>query len=231
MSSSTETRKKPTSSGSDRQTASPHYVPGTPAAANPALLGYLSMIVGSVALVLYLTDFRSAGNSLAAAIPVMIFSASLFSLIACVWSLIRSEGPEGVMFGLFGTFWLSFSILTVGLDNEWYGQLSNMDQRNAHASFVMTWLLVMVMFTLTTLRMPKAVTLLLVAIDAVFLAMLASILAAAANPEAGDPIYLTIGNIGMTGFIILGVYLFASAMNAATGGKPFPMGKPFLRRR
>ncbi|ATE55006.1 MULTISPECIES: GPR1/FUN34/YaaH family transporter [Actinosynnema] len=210
-------------------TTAEHRSSGT-GADNPALLGLPALITGSLSLVLYLTDFRSAGNSLAASLPVMVLSSGVLSMIATVWAARIGQGHFAAVWGLFSTFWFSFSALTLGLGHDWYGDLANLEQRNAHASFVFAWLIVLTAFTLTTLRLPKSYTILFVGIDLVLLGMFLSIIQAAANPQAGDPAVLTAANLGMFLFIGFSAWIFAGAMNEATGGRPFRLGRPFVKR-
>jgi uncharacterized protein len=93
--------------------------------------------------------------------------------------------------------------------------------------FLLTWLIVIVMLTLATLRLPVAFTAVFVLVD---LALLLLYLAFANASPLGVP---SSGLIKTAGYVVLvfaavGVYLFFDAASVATGGKSLPLGKPLL---
>ena len=93
--------------------------------------------------------------------------------------------------------------------------------------FLIAWLVVVVMLTLATLRLPSAFSVLF---GLVALALLLLLLAYAGASAAGVP---SAGLIKAAGYVVLvfaalGVYLFFGAASAGTGGKGLPLGKPFL---
>lgn len=93
--------------------------------------------------------------------------------------------------------------------------------------FLVTWLVIIVMLTLTTLRLPAAFTAVFALVD---LALLLLLLAFAEASAAGVPSsgLLKTGGYIVLVFAALGVYLFASAASVGTGGKPLPLGPPLL---
>src|SRR5690242_20097879 len=108
-------------------------------AANPMLLGAPAFVVGAVALALFLYGYRSEDNSLAGPMPIMLFCSGLCMFLATTWSVRRGDGPMAAIFGLFTGFWISLTILQVGLTNSWYGRLDLIAQANATANFLLTW--------------------------------------------------------------------------------------------
>jgi succinate-acetate transporter protein len=83
------------------------------------------------------------------------------------------------------------------------------------------------MLTLATLRLPSAFSVLF---GLIALALLLLLLAFAEASAAGVPSsgLLKTGGYVVLIFAALGVYLFFSAASAGTGGKPLPLGTPFM---
>ncbi len=71
------------------------------AAANPALLGVPTFVIGAVALGLYLIGFKGADNALAGMLPILLFSNGLGLLVAAVWAIRAGQGPVAAIFGIF----------------------------------------------------------------------------------------------------------------------------------
>lgn len=204
--------------------------------ADPSLPGFAGFLIGSISLALYLVDYSVAANSLVASLPIMIFSSSVLLLMAARWSMRIGDGVFAAIYGLFGTFWLSFSVLSIVLNNSLLGEFENIEQRAATANFVVVWAIVMILLTLTTLHLPRVFTVLFVIVDVTLLSLFGSINQAIErtinNPtQPGDPWLIYVGMVSMLLFILVGMYIFASAMLAATGGKRLPLGRPLLRRR
>jgi succinate-acetate transporter protein len=213
-------------------TRSPHPVDGLPPApaADPALLEAPGFSIGSLALGLFLSGFNdySIPSNLAGQLLIMIFCSAVL-LITVIWSIPRGEGPLATVLGLFGAFWLSFSTLVFGLTNNWFGELSDKAQRGVQAIFLLIWLVAMVVLTFTTLRMPLVYTLLFTLVDVSLVTLFGAVTESRPSP-VGVPTILLFGVAAIFAISIIGIYMFASAMNAATGGKPFPQDRPLLRR-
>lgn len=221
------------------QTTNGHAVETAPApapakvpssfSASPALLGFPAFAIAALSLALFLTGFNQTTipSTLAAPLPIMILASGLL-FAATAWAIRRDEGVMASIFGLFGTFWLSFSMLVLGLLNNWFGKLPEPAQRGAQANFLLIWFITMVVMTFATLRLQKVYTLLFVLIDFSLITLFAAV--SIARPGAGgDPFILHPGVVALFVMPVVGMYLFASAVNSALGGKPFPMGKPFKR--
>jgi succinate-acetate transporter protein len=88
--------------------------------------------------------------------------------------------------------------------------------------FLITWLVIIVMLTLGTLRLPLAFTAVFALIDvALLLLLIATIQASAGLTKTAGYVVLA--------FAALGMYLFFGSSSVATGGKPLPLGKPVMR--
>jgi succinate-acetate transporter protein len=88
--------------------------------------------------------------------------------------------------------------------------------------YLITWLVVIVMLTLATLRLPSAFTAVFVLIDAALLLLLLG------TVNASSGLLKTAGYVVLA-FAAIGVYLFVNSLSLATGGKALPLGRPILR--
>ncbi|WP_258308706.1 GPR1/FUN34/YaaH family transporter [Streptomyces sp. NWU339] len=200
------------------------------------MLGFGGFLLGSISLAFYLKDVSVPANSLVASLPIMVFASTIMLLMASVWAMRLGDGVFAAVYGLFGTFWLSFSILSLALNNNWMGQFENIEQRQATANFVPVWAIVIILLTLTTLRLPSVFTLLFVVVSATLLVLFGSIEQAidqtVNNPlKPSDPWLIYVGITTMFLFIAVGMYIFASFMHRATGAKNLPLGKPLIKSR
>ncbi len=124
------------------------------------------------------------------------------------------------VFGIFGGFWLSFAVLVLALGHNWFVLLTA--GTGTVELFLTTWLIVIVMLTLATLRLPVAYTALFALVDIALVFVLAGV----ANASTG---LLNTGGVFVILFALVGVYLFFGAASVATGGKPVPLGSPLLK--
>jgi uncharacterized protein len=80
---------------------------------------------------------------------------------------------------------------------------------------------VIVLLTLTTLRLPLAFTVLFVLVDVA----LALLFLATANSSTA----LThAGGFAVFGFVAVGAYLYAASMRSELGAEPLPLGQPVV---
>src|SRR5580704_11564655 len=197
-----------------------------PMAGDPAMLGLSSFIVGSVALGLGLVGVVPVGV-LGAPLAIILAATALGLLMATVWCAVLGQSAVAAVFGIFGTFWLSYAVLVLGLDHNWFAITATAVLATVKL-FLATWLVVIVMLTLATLRRPSAFTGVFALVD---LALLLLLLAFEQTSAAGVPSsgLLKAGGYVVLVFAALGVYLFFSASQAGTGGKPLPLGRPLMR--
>ena len=196
-----------------------------PLAGNPAILGLPTFIAGSVALGLGLAGVVPAGV-LGAPLAIILAATALGLLLAAIWAAAVGQSAVAAVFGIFGTFWLSYGVLVLGLDHNWFAITVTAVLATVKL-FLLTWLIVIVMLTLATLRLPVAFTAVFVLVD---LALLLLYIAFANASPLGVP---SSGLIKAAGYVVLlfaaiGVYLFFDAASVATGGKALPLGKPLL---
>jgi len=196
-----------------------------PMAGDPSMLGLASFIVGSVALGLSLVGVVPAGV-LGAPLAIILSATALGLLMATIWSAAIGQSAVAAVFGIFGTFWLSYAVLVLGLEHNWFA-ITLPALLDTVKLFLVCWLVVMVMLTLATLRLPSAFTAIFALVD---VALLLLLLAYAEASPLGVP---SSGLIKSAGWVVLvfaavGAYLFFSAGSAGTGGKPLPLGHPLV---
>ena len=153
-----------------------------PLAGDPSIFGLGVFIAGSVALGLGLVGVVPAGV-LGAPLAIILAGTALGLLMATVWCAILGQSAVAAVFGIFGTFWLSYAVLVLGLDHNWFAIAATAALATVKL-FLLTWLIIMVMLTLATLRLPSAFTGVFVLVD---LALLLLYLAFAQASAAGVP--------------------------------------------
>src|SRR6266699_233516 len=215
------------------ESGGPATVPEAPAAApvvgpmagDPGMLGLSSFIVGSIALGLGLVGVVPVGV-LGAPLAIILAATALGLLMATIWSAAVGQSAVAAVFGIFGTFWLSYGALVLGLDHNWFA-ITVAAVLATVKLFLVSWLVVILMLTLATLRLPAAFSALFALVS---LALLLLLLAFAEASPLGVP---STGLLKTAGYVVLvfaalGMYLFAGAASVGTGGKALPLGKPLM---
>ncbi len=187
---------------------------------NPALVGVPTFLVGSIALGLVLTGFVPAGAG-AASIPIIMTATAFGQALAAAWAARLGQNAVAAIFGIFTGFWTSYAALVLGLTHNWFGITPEAAVRTQEL-FLGSWLAVIVLLTVSTLRLPGAFTLLFSLIDlALLLVLLGTSQASTGLSKAGGFVVFS--------FAAVGAYLFLDAMGQATGGKALPLGRPVVR--
>ncbi|TQK69082.1 GPR1/FUN34/YaaH family transporter [Nocardioides sp. SLBN-35] len=184
---------------------------------NPGLIGVPTFLVGSVALGLVLVGFvpASAGS---ASIPIIATATAFGQAVAAVWATRLNQNAVAAIFGIFTGFWSSYAALVLGLTHNWFGILPA-DAVRTQELFLGSWLAVIVLLTLATLRLPRAFTILFGLID------LALLLVLLGTAQASTDL-TRLGGYTVFAFVSVGAYLFLDAMSQATGGRALPLGAP-----
>jgi succinate-acetate transporter protein len=196
-------------------------VPG-PLGGDPAILGLPSFIAGSVALGLALVGVTPA-TAVGAPLAIILAATAVGLTIAAIWAAAIGASAVAGIFGIFAGFWLSYAVLVVGLLHNWFG-IGLLAVVDTEKLFLLTWLIIIVMLTLATLRLPLAFTGVFVLIDVALLLLFINTI----NSSTG--LTKTAGYVVLA-FAALGVYLFFGSASVATGGGPLPLGRPVLRAR
>ncbi|MDT7727793.1 MAG: uncharacterized protein QOI21_4369 [Actinomycetota bacterium] len=183
------------------------------------MIGLPSFIVGSVALGLVLVGYVPAAAA-GASLAIIVAATGLGLVIAAVWAAAVGQSAVAGVFGIFAGFWLSYALLVLGLTHNWFG----VDASAAVATqelFLISWLVVIGMLTLGSLRLPIAYTVLFALIEVALVLVLAGTSQGSAN-------VLRIAGIVVFVFAAVGVYLFFSAASQATGGRALPLGPALI---
>ncbi|SEP45236.1 GPR1/FUN34/YaaH family transporter [Amycolatopsis saalfeldensis] len=186
---------------------------------DPSLIGVPTFIVGATALGLVLTGYVPAG-AVGASIAIILPATGLGQLVAAVWAAALGQSAVAAVFGIFAGFWLSYAVLVLGLTHNWFG-IAPDAAVSTQGLFLIAWLIMIVLLTLASLRLPATFTLLFGLIDLA----LALVLFGTVNGSTG---LTTLGGYVVFAFTAVGMYLFAGALSAATGGTPLPLGRPVL---
>jgi succinate-acetate transporter protein len=210
------------SAGADarsEEVAAAQAAPVGPVAGDPTVLGLPSFIAGSVVLGLALVGVVPAG-AIGAALPIILAATSVGLFLATIWSAAIGQSAVACVFGIFAGFWLSYALLLLGLFHNWLA-IATGAAVHTQELFLTTWLIIIVMLTLATLRLPLAFTVVFALIDVALLLLLL----ATANASTG---LVKTGGYVVLLFAAVGMYLFFNSLSVATGGKPLPLGKPIL---
>ncbi|MGI5129952.1 GPR1/FUN34/YaaH family transporter [Pseudonocardia sp. CA-107938] len=200
---------------SEAETASPP----APPVGNPALIGVPTFLVGSIALGLVLTGYVPAAAA-GASVPIIMTATGFGQSVAAVWAARLGQNAVAAIFGIFTGFWTSYAALVLGLTHGWFG-IAAADAVRTQQLFLWSWLAVIVLLTLASLRLPAAFTLLFGLIDLALLLVLIGI-------GMGSSAVTIAGGWVVFCFVLVGAYIFVDAMNQATGGRALPMGAPLL---
>ena len=181
---------------------------------NPAALGLPCFIAGSVALGLALVGVVPAA-ALGAAVPIILTATSIGLFLATIWAAAVGQTAVASVFGIFAGFWLSYAVLSLGLTTT--GSPSRSPRRVPLELFLVAWLVVMVMLTLATLRLPMAFTAVFLLVDVALMLLFAGFNATSTGllKAAGWVILV---------FAAIGVYLYFDSVSVATGGGSLPLG-------
>jgi len=191
-------------------------VPG-PLGGDPAILGLPSFVVGSVALGLSLVGVTPA-TAVGAPLAIILAATAVGLSIAAVWAAAIGASAVAGIFGIFAGFWLSYAVLVFGLLHGWFG-ITALAVVDTEKLFLISWLVIIVVLTLATLRLPLAFTAVFLLIDVALLLLVINTFSASSGltKTAGYVVLL---------FAAIGVYLFFGSASVATGGKALPLGKP-----
>lgn len=199
--------------------ATPAPPPNAFLAGNPAAVGLPAFIVGSIALGLVLVGYVPA-TAVGASLPIIAAATALGLIISTLWAAATGQSAVASIFGIFAGFWLSYAVLVLGLTHNWFAITADAAVPT-QGLFLLTWLGIVVMLTLTTLRLPLAFTVLFALIDFALIAVLIGTLQGSAG-------WLKLGGLLVFAFAAVGVYLYAGIASVVTGGTGLPFGRPVL---
>ncbi|NMH99082.1 acetate uptake transporter family protein [Pseudonocardia acidicola] len=189
---------------------------------NPALLGLITFLPAGITLGLWFIGYLDTATLAGGMVPIVSLSAGLFLLVASVWAARLGASPVSAIFGVFSAFWLSFGLLLIAATSGWWGLTSPAAVASTQRTYLLSFLIVFVLLTVITLRLPLTFTAGFVLVDITF--ALAFIGVASGNtglfPIAGITTFL---------FCAVFAYILADGMGQDLGGKPMPLGNPLQR--
>jgi succinate-acetate transporter protein len=154
-------------------------------------------------------------------VPIVLAATGLGLLIATIWSASVAQTMVAGVFGLFAGFWLSYAVLLLGLNHDWFAIPAANVNRSIEL-FLITWAVVMFTLTVASVRLPLAYTL----VFALVVVALVLLIFGTLNTDA--TLNKAAGYVALA-FAALGLYLFLSSASTATGGRGYPMGPPLVR--
>jgi uncharacterized protein len=193
-----------------------------PLAGEPSLVALPSFLIGAVTIGMVLIGVVPAtplGPVAGAAMPIVI-AAALGMFVATVWSArLGHSAPAGIS-AIVGGFLLSYALLVLGLTHNWFG-IPLTAVADTQRIFLISWIAVVSVLILATLRLPVVYAFLFAVVDAALIVNLLGIIQSSANVTKA------------AGWVLMGAaaivaYLFGSSASHATGGKEFPLGPPIL---
>lgn len=211
-------------SGVDERTGTGRHVETAaepaPPTGDPLAIGLPCFIAGSVALGLVLIGFVPA-SAVGASLPIILATTGLGLVVAAIWSAALNQTAVASVCAIFGGFWWSYAVLVLGLTHNWFA-ISASAAVHTQGLFLIAWIVVIVMLTLATLRLPAAYTLLFVLVDVALVLVLVATM-------QGSTTLTTVAGIVVLLFAAVGVYLYFGSASQATGGAALPLGSPILR--
>ena len=187
---------------------------------NPGALGIPVFVAGSVALALALIGYVPAG-AVGAPLAIIAAATGLGLTIATMWAAAVGQSAVASIFGIFGGFWLSYALLVFGLLHNWFGITADA-LVHTQGLFLISWIVIMGMLTLATLRLPLAFTAIFALVELALIAVLIGTINASSA-------WLKTGGWLVFLFAAIGVYVYFSIGSAITGGPGLPLGKPVIK--
>jgi uncharacterized protein len=199
-------------------------------AGDPLMLGLPTFIVGSVALGLALIGAQVPVGSFGAALAIIFAATTIGLLVSAAWAIAVGQSAVASILGIFSGFWGSLLVLVVAVDHNWFafatpaaaGAPATNISVGAIELFLITWMIIVGLYTVAMLRLPSAYTLILVLI---FVA-LTFVLLGVSGASTSD---LKVGGALVIAFAAVGMYVFFGQAQVATGGKAIPLGRPIIR--
>lgn len=189
-----------------------------PLAGDPAMVGFPSFLVGAVTLGMVGIGVVPA-TAVGASMPIVL-AAAAGMFLATIWAARIGQNATAGISGIVGSFFLSYALLMLGLIHNWYG-IAPTAVADSQKMFVISWIAIVSMLLLASLRLPVVFGVLFALVDAALILDLLGIVQNSANlNKAGGWVLMAVSAIV--------VYLFFGAASGATGGKQLPLGPPIL---
>src|SRR5450755_1066228 len=130
---------------------------------DPLMLGLPTFIAGATALGLVLVGVVPA-TATGASLPIILAATAVGLIISTIWAAALGQNAVAAVLGIFAGFWFSYAVLVLGLTHNWFG-ITPLAAQSTQELFLVSWLVVVIMLTLATLRLPVIYTVLLALVD------------------------------------------------------------------
>ena len=187
---------------------------------DPNTVGLPCFILGVVSLGLTLGGVVPAAAG-GAPLAIILAATSTGLFVTTIWAAALGQSAVAGVYGIFAGFWLSYGVLVLGLNHNWFGPGTTAAAVSTIELFLITWLIVVLMLMLASLRLPLAFT----AVFALIAVAVVLILISYEQTSAG---LAKAGGYFVLASAAVGIYLFFNSLSVATGGKPLSLGTPVL---
>ena len=185
------------------------------ASGDPQVLGWLVFVVGSVCLGLQLVGFVPAAT-LGAPLAIIFGATALGLLISTVWAAYLGQTFVAGAFGLFCGFWVSYTMLVVGLQHNWFLIPAEAVQDSVVA-FLIAWAVAVFFLLVASVRLPALYTIDIALVD------LALMILVFAN-QGGSAGLTKLAGVVVFLFAAIGAYIWLSAADTSLGGPGYKLG-------
>ncbi len=192
------------------------------AGGDPLIIGLPIFAVGSLALGMALIGVVDL-TALSSIVPIILAGTGLYLLVVTVWAALLGQTMVAGITGTFSGFWLSLSMLLLGLNHNWYG-IRLLQVVSVEKLFFIAWAALFFFLLIPCLMLP------IVYPAVVALVVVALCLAASSFFAADTNLLKAAGYIALV-FSLLGFYAFLNvaftAMNSKAKMRP-PLGKAMI---
>lgn len=188
---------------------------------NPLLLGLTAVVPGGITLGLWFIGYLDTAALPGGMIPILSLCTGLFMMIATVWAARLAANTVAAALGCFAAFWLSFSLLLIGLTSGWWG-IPAAQAAAVQRTYLLSFLIIFVLLTVATLRLPMVFTLGFVFVCVTFALAFTAV-------STGNTGLFRIAGISTFVFIAIYSYVLVDGLAQDLGGRPMPMGSPVLK--
>jgi uncharacterized protein len=190
---------------------------------DPQLVAAPVFTIGSIALAFQLTQYVSP-VALGTPLAIILGTTGLFLLVSTIWAAGVGQSFVACFAGTFGGFWISYGILVLALQHDWF-KIPVGDVGRTVAIFAIAFAAFFFFLTLASLRLPIIYT----AIFGLVVVALCFVAAAYLKTPIDLDLLKVAGYITFV-FAGLGMWLSWTVMNLSLGGPVFPpLGPPVIR--
>ncbi|MDQ4117747.1 MAG: acetate uptake transporter family protein [Actinomycetota bacterium] len=191
-------------------------------------MGLITFVPGGMILGLWFVGYLPTSELPGGMIPIVLFCTGLYELVATIVALRAGQNAVAGVFALFSSFWISFGILLLALNNGWIvdattaGPITTAQSGQIQAAYLLAYAVTFVLLTLCTLRLPLVFTVAITLVTITFILAYLGVSLGATGlfPIAGIVTFL---------FTVLFAYICFDSFSQDLGGKPMALGSPIQK--